>query len=682
MVSVSALVEKLSECIPASVAEAGEHLLEALSGQQLKREEFLNDPLALVGPPYFASRYLAQVTLRALKSDYETVDEVLSILSALTERTPPILERKREMAADRVVLPEARILDLRYPVKGENGIWESSIEALVTSGPLRDQEVRISIRSDQNRTACFLVPHLWIHSAIAAYNLAPAGDRLFEAIPETFIVLEPMRQVNATAVARSLHCTKPRVDQIRRGKGDVTIQTLKGQLVHALFDGMLEGGVTTAEELEAAYRDVFPAFLISLASVTDEFFDETAFRADVLRHTAALKEFIDRNPHLLEHTQLELKRYSATIGIQGRIDAIFREGNRLDILELKTGTRLRPEDHAQLFIYRLLLSDLVRRWQRNDGQDVEITTRLLSSIDGSFAPLRVTTDFFQVLDARNKLGAIQYALGRTSAYIAPRYEGFNEKVCGNCPSWTRGHCKDTSDLFGDRPDSRESPELEYFRRFTRLVERERWYADQEVADLLDDSRLEFRVKNFRTIRGARIVSGEEPFTFEFEENTSDLGCGDTVLIHAGRISSSPTYHGLVREVGTKQIRVSIPLKNLAAAVFEAQSWIIDRFPSDVTAEASHTALYDFLVAPMDEKKKVVLGFPASARRGIRFAQLQPDRSHPPRRELRSVPPHLGPARHGENENHSRDRTVRGGPRLARRFHQHGRRQDAYGTSGA
>src|SRR5439155_12726308 len=173
----------------------------------------------------------------------------------------------------------------------------------------------------------------------------------------------------------------------------------------------------------------------------------------------------------------------------------------------------------------------------------------------------------------------------------------------------------TSDLFGDRPDSRESPELEYFRRFTRLVERERWYADQEVADLLDESRLEFRVKNFRTIRGARIVSGEEPFTFEFEENTSDLGCGDTVLIHAGRISSSPTYHGLVREVGTKQIRVSIPLKNLAAAAFEAQSWIIDRFPSDVTAEASHTALYDFLVAPMDEKKKVVLGFPASQRRG-------------------------------------------------------------------
>src|SRR6266850_6750068 len=613
MVSVSALVEKLSECIPAGVAEAGEHLLEALSGHHLKREEFLNDPLALVGPPYFASRYLAQVTLRALKSDYETVDEVLSSLNALTERNPPILERKREIAADRVVLPEAKVLDLRYPVKGENGIWESSIEALVTSGPLRDQEVRISIRSDQNRTACFLVPHLWIHSAIAAYNLAPAGDRLFEAIPATFIVLEPMRQVNATAVARSLHCTKPQVDQIRRGKGDVTIQTLKGQLVHALFDGMLEGSVTTPEELEAAYREVFPAFLVSLASVTDEFFDETAFRADVLRHTAALKEFIDRNPHLLEHTQLELKRYSATIGIQGRIDAIFREGNRLDILELKTGARIRPEDHAQLFIYRLLLSDLIRRWQRNGGQDVEITSRLLSSIDGSFAPLRVTTDFYQVLDARNKLIAMQYALGRNSPHIAPRHEGFNDEICGSCPSWTRSRCKDMSFVFGDRPGASESADLEYFRRFTRLVQRERWYADQELADLLDDSRLEFRVKNFRAICGVKIVAAAEPFTFEFRENTSDLERGDSVLIHAGRISSTSTYHGYVREIDTRRMRVSIPLKNLDTSVFEGQDWIVDRFPSDVTAEASHTALYDFLVAPMNGKKAVILGTRAKAR---------------------------------------------------------------------
>src|SRR5438128_8767157 len=613
MVSVNALVEKLSESAPASVAEAGDHLLQTLSGCQLQAEEFLNDPLSLVGPPYFASRYLAEVTLRALKSDYETVDEVLSSLSALTERNPPILERKREITADRVVLPEAKVLDLRYPAKGESGIWESSIEALVTSGPLRDREVRMTIRSDQNRTACFLVPHLWIHSAIAAYNLVPAGDRIFEAIPETFIVLEPMRQVNATAVARSLHCTKPQVDQIRRGKGDVTIQTLKGQLVHALFDGMLEGGVNTAEALEAAYREVFPTFLVPLASVTDEFFDENAFRADVLRHTAALKEFIDRNPHLLEHTQLELKRYSATIGIQGRIDAIFREGNRLDILELKTGARIRPEDHAQLFIYRLLLSDLIRRWQRNDGQDVEITSRLLSSIDGSFAPLRVTTDFFQVLDARNKLIAMQYAVGRNAPHIAPRHEGFNEQICGSCPSWTRNRCKEMSDVFGDRPGASESPELEYFRRFTSLVQRERWSADQEVADLLDDSRLEFRVKSFRTICGVRVVPGAEPFTFEYAENTSDLERGDSVLIHAGRISSTSTYHGYVREIDTRRMRVSIPLKNLDTSVFEGQDWIVDRFPSDVTAEASHTALYDFLVAPMDGKKAVILGTRAKAR---------------------------------------------------------------------
>jgi DNA replication ATP-dependent helicase/nuclease Dna2 len=606
MVSVHSLIESLLESSLATVGEAGDHLLRVLSDSQLQRDDFLNDPLILIGPPYFASRYLAQVALRALQNEYETLDEVLASLNALVERNPPILEPKREILATRILLPEAKVVELRYPQKGDDNVWESSIEALVTSGPLRDREIRIRIRSDQNRTLCFSIPHLWIHAAIAAYNLVPADDGVFVACPETFVVLEPMRQVNATSIARSLHCTKPQVDQIRRGKGDVTVHTLKGQLVHALFDRLLEGGMTTESDLESAYRSVIPAFLVPLASVTDEFFDEEAFRIDVLRHTSALKEFIDRNPHLLEHTQLELKRYSATIGIQGRIDAVFREGNRLDILELKTGARIRPEDHAQLFIYRLLLSDLIRRWQRSDGQDVEITSRLLSSIDGSFAPLRVMTDFYQVLDARNKLIAMQYALGRDPAHIAPRYEGFNEEVCKKCPSWTRNRCKESSDLFGDRPVAAETAELEYFRKFTRLVESEKWHADHDLADLLDDSRLQFRVSNFRAIHGARIVLGAEPFTFQFEENTSDLEVGDSVLIHAGRISSTATYHGYVREIDTRRLRVAVPLKNLDARVFEGQSWIVDRFPTDVTAEASHTALYDFLVSPMDEKKRAIL----------------------------------------------------------------------------
>jgi DNA replication ATP-dependent helicase Dna2 len=607
MVPVNALIEKLLKSSPASVPEAGDHLLQSLSGSEIQREAFLNDPLVLIGPPYFASRYLAQVALRALQSEYETLDEVLASLNALVERNPPILEPRREAAASRVVVPEAKVLELRYPKKAEGDVWEASIDALVTSGPLRDREIHIRIRSDQNRAACFLVPHLWIHAAIAAYNLAPAGEGRFEACPETFIVLEPMRQVNATSIARSLHCTKPQVDQMRRGKGDVTVHTLKGQLVHVLFDRILEGGITSDSDLDSAYRAVLPGFLAPLAFVTDEFFDEDAFRADVFRHTAALREFIDRNSHLLEHTQLELKRYSATIGIQGRIDAVFREGNRLDILELKTGSRIRQEDHAQLFIYRLLLSDLIRRWQRSDGHDVAITSRLLSSVDGSFAPLRVMTDFYQVLDARNKLIAMHYALGRHPAHIRPRYEGFNEDICKSCPSWTRNRCKESSDVFGDRPGAAETAELEYFRKLTKLVEREKWHADQDLADLLDDSRLQFRVNNFRAICGARIVTDAERFMFEFDENTSDLEIGDSVLIHAGRISSTATYHGHVREIDTRRMRVSIPLKNLDARVFEGQSWIVDRFPSDVTAEASHTAIYDFLVSPMDDKKRAILG---------------------------------------------------------------------------
>jgi len=589
MFAVNELVEKLLDG-RVEVTDAGALLLDHLSGSRLDVPSFLNDPLLLLGPPFSVSRYLAQVTLRALQNDYDSVDDVVGGLQALLDRNPPVLEPGRPPSADRIVIPEARVLDLRKPTQKEAGHWESGIVALVTSGKLRGREIDIHLRSDESHRACMLVPLLWIHATVAVYNIEPAGEGWFIGCRETFVVIEPMRQVNATTVARALHCTKPQLDQIRRGKGDTTIPTLKGILVHAVFDRLLEGDT----DLESLYAEVLPKYLAPLAAVAGESFDEEEFRSDVLRHVAALRSFVEANPNLRNDAQVELKRYSATIGIQGRIDAVFRQDNRMHILELKTGSRLRDEDHAQLFIYRLLLSDLVRRWQRGNGRGMEITARLLSSVDGVDVPLQIRTDFYQVLDARNKIVAAHYALSHETPHFRYRYEGFDKQVCGACISWTRKRCKETSDVFGDRPGAEETTKLAYFRKFTRLVERERWSAEQDLADLLDDTRIESRRKNFRTLIDVRIVVDAEPFTFEFDHNSSDLQAGDAVLIHCGNISSTPTFHGYVRSMDVGRICVSIPIKNLDVRAFSGQSWIVDRFPSDVTADASHTALYDFL----------------------------------------------------------------------------------------
>jgi DNA replication ATP-dependent helicase Dna2 len=594
MAAVSALLEKLvTDRAAVAVSDAGAMLLGELSGGSLAPQAFLEDPLRLTAPPFFVPRYLAQVTLRALNGEYERVDELIDGLSAFLERNPPTLEPGRQSRRERIVIPEARVVELRTPVRREGGHWESGIVAMATSGSLHGSEIEIRISSEQNRTACFLVSCLWVHAAIAVYNLEPGeSPEKLTACAETFIVIEPMRQVNVTSIARSLHCAKPQLDQMRRGKGDTTIQTLKGTVVHAMFDRLLEG----ERDLEAICDEVLPAFGVQLASIVDDFFDEEAFRSEVLRHLEALRGFIDANPQLLEDPQIELKRYSATLGIQGRIDAVSKNGSRLDILELKTGARIRPEDHAQLFIDRLLLSDLVRRWKRGDGGGIDISARLLSSTDGSFAPLQIQTDFHQVIDARNRLLAMHYALGLPSPHFKFRYEGFNEGVCGPCPSWLRTQCKETTELFGDRPGAEETERLAYFRRFTRLVERERWAAEQDLAELLDDSCTEARKKSFRCLVDTRLISATELFTFQFDENTSDLQAGDSVLIHSGNISSTSIFHGFVRAMEVGRVQISIPLKNLHASAFEGKTWIIDRFPADVTAEASHTALYDYLTS--------------------------------------------------------------------------------------
>jgi DNA replication ATP-dependent helicase Dna2 len=595
MAAVSALLEKLLDDRAAmAVTEAGAMLLGELSGHALDPPQFLEDPLRLTAPPHLVPRYLAQITLRALRGEYETLSEFTDCLYAFLDRNPPTLEPSRQARGERVVIPEARIVELRRPTKVEEDSWVSGIVAMVTSGPLRGREVTVQIASAQNRTSCFLVSCMWTHATIAAYNLLPDKEPYaFAAGPETFFVIEPMRQVNVTSIARSLHCTKPQLDQLRRGKGDTTIQTLKGTVIHEMFDRLLED----ERDLEALCDAVLPQYGVQLASVVDDYFDADAFRAELLRHLEALRAFIDAHPQLLEDPQIELRRYSATLGIQGRIDAVFRQGNHLDIIELKTGSRIRREDHAQLFIYRLLLSDFVRRWQRDSGAGVDISARLLSSEDGSYAPMQIQTDFLQVMDARNRLLATQYALGSRSPHFKLRYEGFHEDVCRPCPSWVRTQCRESTEIFGDRPGAEVAPKLAYFRKFTRLVEHERWTADMELAELLDDSRTGVRKKAFRCLMGARWIPEEVPFTFAFNENTTDLQPGDRVLVHSGSISSTPIFHGTVSAMETDRIRVVIPLKNLAPRVFDGQDWIIDRFPSDVTAEASHTALYDYLLAP-------------------------------------------------------------------------------------
>src|SRR5437868_3961472 len=74
-----------------------------------------------------------------------------------------------------------------------------------------------------------------------------------------------------------------------------------------------------------------------------------------------------------------------------------------------------------------------------------------SSIDGSYSPMRLMTDFHHVIDARNKLIAVQHALGENASKLPALYEGYDQKICRSCPSWTRTRCKETSDIFGDRP---------------------------------------------------------------------------------------------------------------------------------------------------------------------------------------------------------------------------------------
>lgn len=599
---MAGLIDALSSSAGVSVESAGRWMLETLSGGDLTPDEFLDRPRELIRPGEGVPRYVAQVVWRALSGGYRTVDELVSGLRGVLDRNPPVLEPAPGASEPvGIVVPDGRVLKI-HSLSGEA---EAVFEVWVTAGDLRHQEITVRVPQSLNPTAYRAVSLLWLHASVALYNLVPVSEGRFEAGPRTFFVLEPLHQVNATTVARSLDCPRPELDRIRRGRGDTTVHTVRGMVVHALLERLIGG----REALETAYRAVLPSFLMQLASVVDDAFSDEAFEAQVMRHAGRLSAILDANPRMRSSPQAEVRRYSPTIGIQGRIDAVFRSPDSLEVVELKTGKRLRREDHAQLYVYRLLLSDFVRRAGRDEAREIRVSTSLVSSHDGSTTPEQSGASFFDVLDTRNRLVAFTHALASARARVGLPYADYDARVCRSCPSWTKARCREDTQLFGDRPDAAETTDLAYFRRFSTLVRREGWWEDEALAALLDDSRTDQRVAEFRTIPGARCAGGETGvLVFEFDENPSELAPGDRVLIHRGEIASREFWHGYVRSVAADSIRVAIPLNNLGSEVFgRGSDWVIDRLRTDPTSEASQTALFDFLSVGGEARKAVVLG---------------------------------------------------------------------------
>ena len=173
---------------------------------------------------------------------------------------------------------------------GNPASWRWSLPARCVAA----KSISISDRTE-SRAACLLVRLLWIHATVAIYNVEPAGDGWFNGCRETFLVIEPMRQVNATTVARALHCTKPQLDQIRRGKGDTTIPTLKGTIVHALFDRLLDGDT----DLEGMYAKCCRSTSCNLPPSSTNRSMSMAFVRMCLRH-AAILSFLCRSPSPFE----------------------------------------------------------------------------------------------------------------------------------------------------------------------------------------------------------------------------------------------------------------------------------------------------------------------------------------------------------------------------------------------
>ncbi len=104
-----------------------------------------------------------------------------------------------------------------------------------------------------------------------------------------------------------------------------------------------------------AFRSALPAFMSALPGsrvVTDE----KALEDEARGHFENLGWWLERNWEFFASAQVEVDRMSSRLGLKGRADALFFDGeDRRTILELKSGKVPVDSHMLQLYAYSVII---------------------------------------------------------------------------------------------------------------------------------------------------------------------------------------------------------------------------------------------------------------------------------------------------------------------------------------
>ncbi|TVR05390.1 MAG: DUF2800 domain-containing protein, partial [Deltaproteobacteria bacterium] len=501
-------------------------------------------------------------------------------------------------------------------------------------------------------------------------------DTFLLADGATLPVIEPSFPIPVTEVARvdgvrAPPCATRSLVAMRQPRAREHY-LVEGSLAHRILEHLMRAPADETPGFSAAFDRAVAEQRLELLAAAFEDADLPELRDRMQAHFTFLAPWKARAREAGVRAA-EARRLSGKYGLEGRIDLALLEGDRMHIVELKTGRRQTTEHEQQLRCYALLWDEAAKALDR------QLEGTLLYSRIGVEKPLYrgELRDERRVVLARNDLVALHRHFSDGDSPARPLSWMEQPDRCRDEPCrWLREACRHQTSVLGsqcgahqervpaelawnDTPRTLVEAARRWYFHFVRLIEREYRAASLDLGRLLRPDALAERVAQQNAFGGA-VLTGAEPthglvhFTVP---PTTHLHEGDRVVAHRGDLDAEPALHGIVRNAASGQLTLATDGAGLAESL-PPSGWYLEREPARIGFRDMHVALWRALIGPQRELLKL-LADPAACVHPIPRERLDGETDDDPN----TAAPHSAAARAPHPENPEASHADSGGTPL-------------------
>ena len=425
------------------------------------------------------------------------------------------------------------------------------------------------------------------------------GEETFSTTGDSFVVVEPERLVDVTAIRAWVQC--PRIYYLNKLEpAPLVYPVLLGTVVHEVFGDLLRG-----RDLDESVRDRVEEAGVELGLLGRDA-DDVA--ADVRDHAAAIEGWLAQGTLSGEDEwRSELTLVGDRYGIKGRADAV-RRGMPVELKTGKnTGRDARFPDKIQAACYALLLAD------GEAGEKPADTGTLLYTKNAALDRSDASGDLSPAKEFSIGHGLLAYVIRARNALVAMEHRGDvptgyeADAVCEYC--FEQDTCTavagrlDQESKAGQLAPPLPEEERDYFERFYRLLEEERTSVHREYARLWRETPEERADADRALIDLAptateRLDGGRWELRARATGATSKIREGDLVLASDGNPVGGSAELARVERLGEEVVVTAdepVELRRL------------DVYPSEFGVDRQLTALAEYVLKGDPRRKDVLFG---------------------------------------------------------------------------